>query len=654
MPAARPFIILAAISLFSFPAFAQQTARNYKTEQAIADRLASRAPQAVDLFQRATAAMDSGNYQEAIPLFQQVLQQAPLFTPAMRRLGASLAGSGQIDEGISYSRRAVKLERSAENLASLATVLAFPAPNQQGSTSQMQSAFLLAKEASDKYTGEDDANYLLLVAQLALNLKDIPAFHSATETLVQRHPELFATHYLNAIGMAMDENWVGSEDEIKVAEQMGMPKQAAEAFLASGIRKRAIIWRCLHYAPYLIGAWILGLALLFLVGKVLSSLTLRLIEALDPSASLSPSERLMRWYYRKLIIFVGAFYYVSLPLVIALVLGLAGSIIYSVLMIGYVPIKLVVILAIGAVVTVVKMVQALFVKADDSQPGRPLGRENAPDLWNLTREVAEKLGTRSLDQIRITTGTEMAVYERGTRQERRRDEGQRTLLMGIGLMHGFSQNAFRAILAHEYGHLSHRDTAGGEIALRVNRDMTNFAVALASARQALPWNLAFQFLRLYHFLFRRISHGAARLQEVLADRASAAIYGAQAFEEGLRHVVRRQIEFRKLALNEVRVSREAGVPFRNIYRLTSERFTSLDDEVEKTLHRQASEDDTHPSPADRFRLVRCVPCSQPPAAKGVMWDLFRDPEALTREMTSEVEYQVKGQLALQYPALTKS
>jgi hypothetical protein len=72
MPAARPFIILAAISLFSFPAFAQQTARNSKTEQAIADRLASMAPQALDLFQRATAAMDSGNYQEAIPLFQQV------------------------------------------------------------------------------------------------------------------------------------------------------------------------------------------------------------------------------------------------------------------------------------------------------------------------------------------------------------------------------------------------------------------------------------------------------------------------------------------------------------------------------------------------------------------------------------------------------
>jgi Zn-dependent protease with chaperone function len=32
-------------------------------------------------------------------------------------------------------------------------------------------------------------------------------------------------------------------------------------------------------------------------------------------------------------------------------------------------------------------------------------------------------------------------------------------------------DAFRAVLAHEYGHFTNRDTAGGEIALRVNRDM---------------------------------------------------------------------------------------------------------------------------------------------------------------------------------------
>ena len=125
--------------------------------------------------------------------------------------------------------------------------------------------------------------------------------------------------------------------------------------------------------------------------------------------------------------------------------------------------------------------------------------------------MADKLGTRPLDQIRITPGTEMAVYESGTRRERRSDQGTRTLLMGIGLLPGFSQDSFRAVLAHEYGHLSHRDTAGGDVALRVNQDMINFAIAMVMSRQAVPWNIAFQFLRVYHFLFHRISHRTTRL-----------------------------------------------------------------------------------------------------------------------------------------------
>jgi len=300
------------------------------------------------------------------------------------------------------------------------------------------------------------------------------------------------------------------------------------------------------------------------------------------------------------------------------------------------------------------MVQTVFVRVDQSQPGRALRPEEAPDFWNLTREVADQLSTRPLDQIRITPGTEMAVYESGSRKERRQDKGQRTLLMGIGLMPGFNQNSFRAILAHEYGHLSHRDTAGGDVALRVNQDMMNFAIALACSRQAVPWNVAFQFLRFYHFLFRRISHGATRLQEVLADRAAAGFYGAQAFEEGLRHVVRRQVEFRNVALNEVRAFREAGASFRNLYTLPSESSTSVEEAVDKALHRPTSEDDTHPSPVDRFRLVSRVPCREQQPSRGAMWDLFPNPEALTSEMTSQIESQVKGELVRRVPALAKA
>jgi len=299
--------VFATFALLCLSAYGQQPTRNPKIEQTICGKLAATAPQAVDPFQRATAAMDAGNYQEAAALYRQVLQQAPLFTPAMRRLGASLAGSGQIDEGLTYNQQAVKIERTPENLASLAQLLAFPAPDHPGSASQLQDAFRLAREACDNYSGEDDASYFLLYAQLALMVRDESEFRRATQTLVRTHPELIATHYFNAVRLAMDENWIGSEDEIKTAERMGFPKERGEAFLSAGIRRRAIISRCLHYAPYVIGAWLLGLAALFLIGKILSGLTLRLIENADPSSSLSRTEMILRSFYRRLITVAGSF-----------------------------------------------------------------------------------------------------------------------------------------------------------------------------------------------------------------------------------------------------------------------------------------------------------------------------------------------------------
>ena len=100
-------------------------------------------------------------------------------------------------------------------------------------------------------------------------------------------------------------------------------------------------------------------------------------------------------------------------------------------MLGYIPVKLLAILGLGAVVTIYKMVQTLFLRRSIRSRTRSRRREEAPDFWNLTREVAYKLSTRPLDQIRITPGTETAVYESGTRRERPSDQGTRTLLIAF-------------------------------------------------------------------------------------------------------------------------------------------------------------------------------------------------------------------------------
>ena len=341
-----------------------------------------------------------------------------------------------------------------------------------------------------------DAIRLAMDAQLALNLGKEAEFRQVTQTLVQKYPDYMATHYFNAMRLAMDESWIASEDEIKKAESLGLPAQTAQALLASGIHTRATAWRWVRYGIYILAAWVCGLFTLFLAGKVFSKLTLRFIERADLDSAVSGAEAVLRQYYRRLINIAGTYYYVSIPFVIFLVLAVAGSIVYGFLVLGHIPIKLVLIIVIGAIVTVYKMVHSLFVRVNSAEPGRSLSPEEAPGLWNLTREVAEKLGTRPLDEIRVAPGTEMAVYERGSYRDRRKDEGRRTLVMGLGLLPGFDQNSFRAVLAHEYGHLSHRDTAGGDVALRVNQGMIKFAYAMAHAGQAVWWNIAFQFLRL--------------------------------------------------------------------------------------------------------------------------------------------------------------
>lgn len=626
--------------------YGQVRARDSQAEQVIRKNLASIAPAAVDAFDRGTAALDAGDYEQAIRSYQEVLQQAPTFTPAMRRLGASLAANGQTQNGLKYCEKAVQLERSPENLAMLAHVLVQPNQAEQGTPEQKERALLLAREASNRYRGPDDFSFLVLVTGIALDLQRTAEFRKTADRLIQQYPATLEAHYFHAIELAMDRDWIASDNEIRRAERLGLPAQTADSLLATGIRRRALEWRLGYSAVYAAIAWVCGFFVLFGAGKVFSKLTLSLLAKNSPTLPVSGAPVFLRWCYRQLINVAGAYYYISIPFVIALVLSAAGGMIYPFLWIGAIPIVWLAPLAVGAIVTVYALVHSLFVRISRDDPGRRLRREEAPDLWNLTREVAAQLETRPLDEIRLTPGIEMEVLERGSSRERRNDSTRRILIMGLGLLPGLDQDSFCAILAHEYGHFSHRDTLGGEVALRVSQNMGNFAYAIAEARQAVWWNIGFQFLRAYAFLFRRISYGAIRLQEILADRAAARAYGAEALENGLRHVVRRKIEFPYIASKVVKDALNNGRAMPNVYTLELPLSAKLETAIDKELYRQTSENDTHPSPVDRFRLIRGIPAPNRPPTSGAMWDLFKDSSGVMREMNIQVEYEGRGSTAL--------
>jgi Zn-dependent protease with chaperone function len=492
--------------------------RDMEKEQKFWQQLQATAPQALETFKRATEALDSNDYEEAARLYGEVSKAAPEFTPALRRAGLALAESGKRDAALPLLEKAATLERSPENFISLARVLGFADNVKDASQAEKERALALAVEA-DRMSDSEDADYPSVVAQLAMELDRVDAFKKAVATLERKFPDEVATHYFAAVDAATDEHWTRAEAEIARAEALGLPHEAAERFLDSGVRSRARVWRYVYWVLYAAAAWALGLVLLFVLGKVISNMTMRTVDSADPEELTSSGEK-------------------------------------------------------------------------------------------------------------------------------RQDKGTRILILGVGVLNGFSRNAFRAVLAHEYGHFSHRDTAGGEVALRVNKDMVTFAYAMAEAGQAVWYNLAFQFLRAYHFIFRRITHGATRLQEILADRVAAYLYGARAFEEGLTHVIYRDVEFNHLAVREIDAASKARRALQNIYELPEAKGGDAERDVDSAFRevfgRQTSEDDTHPAPSERFRLARRVKSKGEQPADGAVWELFADREALTREMSDLVSRNLQA------------
>lgn len=635
----RSFLLLVTSVLIPCSVLGQTADRDMQKESEIWESLQTLAPESVEAFKAGTEALDRGAYDEAVQLYERVYLKAPEYDVVQRRLGSSLVMVGRTAEGIALLETAVEKNRSPENLYSLASCLAYPPQTAAATAADKERAFSLAMAGSRADGGKDFA-CLVLVGQLALDLNREHDFREAATRLSADHPGKMATHYFGALLAAYDEDWVTAEEEIKEAENLGLAPDFVARFLASGVGTRAAVWRYAYYSLYLLGAWAAGLVLLFLLGKTLSTITIHSIENDDPNTTANPRQVTLRKLYSILINVAGLYYYLSIPFVLFLVLAVAGSIVYGFISAGRIPIKLVAIIGICALVTVFQMIRSLFIRRSGEDPGRKLLTEEAAGLWSLAREVAHTVGTRPIDEIRVTPGTELAVYEKGGFSDRAHDRARRVLLLGVGVLNGFSKNSFRAVLAHEYGHFSHRDTAGGDVALRVRSDMSNFALAMIQSGQAVWWNIAFQFLRAYDFIFRRISHGATRLQEVLADRVAVLNYGAAAFEKGLSHVIRRGVELEDIAYWEIANADKAKRPLQNLYVLTTESTPRIEEKVREAIGRPTSEDDTHPSPTDRFRYAERIQSRIAEPLDGMVWDLFANREALTSQMTALIQSNV--------------
>ena len=293
--------ILPILLLLSTRSFTQE--RDLIKEQEIEKKLQSIAPEYVDEFRQATIAMDKGDFVKADSIYSIIYENVPSFDPVIRRLGSIKFELGQQTEGIALCEQAVEMSRSYPNLITLVNCLI-----QQNSTTynivDLDRANSLLREAAFFRESKDDVSFYLIKAQIGLQQDNIVQFREATDFLEANFRKEMATHYYAAILAANDGNQKKAEKEIRTANRLGLPDEDMNAFLAANADYTApgpdssfesgenTIWNFLNILFVIVIVWVSGIVLLYLVGIILSLVTLRSIEQQIKNNDLKTSSKL--------------------------------------------------------------------------------------------------------------------------------------------------------------------------------------------------------------------------------------------------------------------------------------------------------------------------------------------------------------------------
>jgi Zn-dependent protease with chaperone function len=169
------------------------------------------------------------------------------------------------------------------------------------------------------------------------------------------------------------------------------------------------------------------------------------------------------------------------------------------------------------------------------------------------------------------------------------------------------------------------------------------AVTLAANGIARWYNPVWWFITGYYRIFMRITLGASRLQEMLADRVAAMSYGTRALTSGLQTFIRTSLEFNLKVNAEVKEAKAVGRSLNNLYSLPNLLDPGpLEKKLAEVMAHPPSPYDSHPAPRQRLTLIERIPAGGyfddgPRPA----WDLIPNASQIQEEATSQIEAQIR-------------
>ena len=374
---------------------------------------------------------------------------------------------------------------------------------------------------------------------------------------------------------------------------------------------------------------------------------MKALNSFQPEVNIQPSPRELkiRSIYRIVVTILSLYFYISIPFVILLLLLVVAGAFYVFAVIELIPLQVAWILVVMVFGSLFAILRSVFSRVKNFPPGRELGRMDVPELWKLVQDVARRLSVQPVDTIFLTPDAAIGVFEKGSILKKLRGVGKRNLLLGMGALPGLTQGQFASILAHEYGHFSNRDTAGGDLAHQVYASLSQMALRMVQTRAAQFYNPVWLFIVGYQRIFLQVTLGASRLQEILADRYAAVAYGSENFIDGLKNLIRQSILFPLLANREIQSAVELNRTFVNLYDLPMQDDLKgkLYDKVDEAMTRPTSKYDSHPAPRERISLIEQlhIPYSPMHDNPRPMLELFPNPEQLEQEMTAEIRKRLR-------------
>jgi Zn-dependent protease with chaperone function len=246
--------------------------------------------------------------------------------------------------------------------------------------------------------------------------------------------------------------------------------------------------------------------------------------------------------------------------------------------------------------------------------GLELRRQQVPRLFELIDELTLALKAPRFHRVLLNSEFNAAVVQ----VPRLGLFGwqQNYLLLGLPLMQALSPQQFRAVLAHELGHLSGNHSKFAGWIYRVRQTWAQMLERLHQSDHAGATVLFNQFFNWYAPFFTAYSFVLARANEYEADRCAAELAGSQHIAEALLNLqIKSQVLERSFWTKVYKQADERPEPPKSLFTALSKALaTGGEPENEQKWLQQAllvktDNADTHPCLTDRLTALGY---SQPP------------------------------------------